>query len=64
MEDPVFAFEAALYANKIEVVEDLYIVITQRDNSLTKRQLRFQQLKDKIKGMEILLLWQILFYYA
>lgn len=55
MEDPVFAFEAALYANKIEVVEDLYIVITQRDNSLTKRQLRFQQLKDKIKGMEILL---------
>ena len=55
MEDPVFAFEAALHANKIEIVEDLYIVITQRDNSLTRRQLCFQQLKDKIKGMEILL---------
>ena len=55
MEDPVFAFEAALHANKIETVNDTYILISKRQNSITNRELSFQQLKDKIMGLKILL---------
>ena len=52
MEDPVFAFSCALKANKIEVVPECNLVITKREDSITAKIPTFEQIKDKIKGLE------------
>ncbi len=52
MEDPVFAFKCALCAEKIEVVDNLFLQITKRNDSLTNRKLTKAQIEDKIKGLK------------
>lgn len=51
MEDPVFAFSAALVANKIEIIDTTFINIVARNNSLTRRLPSLRQVSDKIKGL-------------
>lgn len=54
MEDPVFAFKCALNANKVEVVPECNLIITKRDNSITSKVPTIEQIKDKIRGLEII----------
>jgi len=52
MEDPVFAFEIALKANKVIILDELYIRIVKRENSITYGIPSQKQIKDKIKGLK------------
>ena len=54
MEDPVFAFNCALKANKVEIVPECNLIITKREDSITAKIPTFEQIKDKIKGLEII----------
>lgn len=54
MEDPVFAFNCALKANKVEIVPECNLIITKREDSITAKIPTFEQIKDKIKGLKLL----------
>ena len=54
MEDPVFTFNCAQKANKIEVIDDLNVIITKRENSITKKAITLLQLKDKWSGFKLI----------
>ena len=54
MEDPVFAFNCALKANAVEVVDNLNLIVTQRDDSITKLPITIKQVKDKLEGLKII----------
>lgn len=53
MEDPVFTINFALAANKVEIV-DTFVNIVKRENSLTASP-SFIQIRDKIKGLSIII---------
>ncbi len=53
MEDPVFTVQFALLANKVEIV-DTFVNIVKRENSLTASP-SFIQIRDKIKGLSIII---------
>lgn len=55
MEDPVFALSAAIKANKIEIVENLYINIVKREDSITSQIPNITQVKEKLEGLKIIL---------
>ena len=52
MEDPVFAFACALKANKIEVVDNLNLIITKREDSITARIPSLKQIQHKLDGLK------------
>lgn len=52
MEDPVFAFKCALKANLVEVVDNLNLIITKRQDSITAQVPSLEQLLDKTKGLQ------------
>ena len=54
MEDPVFAFNCALKANAVEVVDNLNLIVTQRNDSITKLPITVKQVKDKLEGLKII----------
>ena len=51
MEDPVFAFNCALKANKVEVVPDCNLIITKREDSITSKIPDLNQINDKLRGL-------------
>ena len=55
MEDPNFAFKCAIYANKIEIVDDANYVIVENPNSITRKKNSYSQLMDKLKGLKLLI---------
>ena len=55
MEDPVFAFSSALLANNIEIIDNSFINIVSRQDSITKTLPTLKSIGDKIKGIQILL---------
>ncbi len=50
MEDPVFTFQFALSVQKIVIVDDAFINIVSRADSLTRRPLKEFQINDKFAG--------------
>lgn len=54
MEDPVFTFKCALKANRVEILDDLNIIITQRNDSITKLPITIKQVQDKISGLKMI----------
>jgi len=52
MEDPVFAFSCAIKANKIIIVDNLYIIIRQRTGSATFGIPSKKRIEAKILGLE------------
>ena len=55
MEDPVFAYQAALKANTVQVVPDSYVHITLHEDSQTAGIPSFQRIRDKWQGLEKML---------
>ncbi len=55
MEDPVFAYNAAIKANKILVIKDNFINITVRENSQTAGTPTFERIKSKFAGLQHLI---------
>ena len=51
MEDPSFAFLAALYANKIETVDDAFVNVVKRASSLTYGVPNKERIKNKFAGL-------------
>ena len=54
MEDPVFAVIAAYYANKIEIIDNLFINIVKHENSVTAGVPDFAKIKDKFTGLNLI----------
>lgn len=55
MEDPVFSFNCAILANKIEIAEDANYIVVLNPNSVSRRKISYKQMKDKIIGLEKLI---------
>ena len=52
MEDPVFAFKAALKANTVEIIDNCYVIIVKRSDSITSKTPSLDVLNDKIYGLK------------
>ena len=55
MEDPLFSTLCALKSKKISVVNGACINIVARNNSITRSKITEQRLKDKIKGLNLII---------
>jgi glycosyltransferase involved in cell wall biosynthesis len=55
MEDPIFSFKCGIYANKIEIVDNNYIIIHQNEHSTTEKKQSISQIIEKLKGLKILI---------
>ena len=55
MEDPVFALRVAITANKIIVIDELYITIRKHPLSATSKPLLFNILIDKLIGLNMII---------
>ena len=52
MEDPVFAFRCALHSTRILTVDDAYYMVVTNPNSITRCNITYSQIIDKIKGLK------------
>lgn len=55
MEDPVFAFQSALLANNVEIINDVSYVVVDNPNSITRRNIREKQINEKIEGLDLII---------
>jgi glycosyltransferase involved in cell wall biosynthesis len=55
MEDPIFTLKAAILANKIVIVENAFVNINERPDSITRSELSRENVLSKFTGLEMIL---------